>query len=110
MENEKASKRFLAKFHQFTDNKYNVRIKWITKKVKNLFRLKDKNPHPSCKIYEGECICGVSYVGETLRNVETRWKEHEDVKKNSEPAKHLLDNPKHSFKWRVLLPADNALI
>ena len=32
--NEELSKRFMEKFEALTDNKYNVRIKWITKKVK----------------------------------------------------------------------------
>ena len=50
----------MKKFDVFTDNKYDIRIKWITKKVKQLFKLKNRNPHPSCVIYEGE----------TVRNVE----------------------------------------
>ena len=40
-------------------------------------------------IYEGECSCQESYIGETVRNVEIRWQEHEDTQKDSEPAKHL---------------------
>ena len=88
--NEKASKPFLSKFHELTNNRYQVRIKWITKKVKTMFILKDKNPYPSCKVYEGICVCGENYVGETVRNVVTRWKEHEDIRQNSEVAKHLI--------------------
>ena len=51
--NETLSKRFIKKFHEFTNNSYEIRIKWITKKVKQLFKLKSRNPHPSCVIYEG---------------------------------------------------------
>ena len=47
------------------------------------------------------------YIGETNRNVKTRWDEHEDVRKNSEPAKHLLNdtNGNHSFQWRIICNA-----
>ena len=38
--NEEFSNRFMKKFDVFTDNKYNIRITWITKKVKQLFKLK----------------------------------------------------------------------
>ena len=70
--NEEFSKSFMKKFDVFTDNKYDIRIKWITKKVKQLFKLKSRNPHPSCVIYEGVCSCQESYIGETVRNVEIR--------------------------------------
>ena len=33
-------------FHELTNKSYEIRIKWITKKVKQLFRLKSRNPHP----------------------------------------------------------------
>ena len=105
--NEEFSKRFMKKFDVFTDNKYDIRIKWITKKVKQLFKLKSRNPHPSCVIYEGVCSCQESYLGETVRNVEIRSQEHEDTQKDSELAKHLKNNPTHSFTWKVLLPASS---
>ena len=69
------------------------------------FRLKSKNPHPSCVIYEGSCSCSDTYIGETKRNVEVRWLEHEHLKGKSEPAKHLNKNPTHKFSWRVLMSA-----
>ena len=72
----------------------------MTKKVKQFFNLKDKNPHPSCVIYEG-----VSYVGETRRNTEVRWSEHTDIKKDSELAKHLKQNTNHCFTWKILMSA-----
>ena len=56
-------------------------------------------------IYEGVCSCQESYIGETGRNVELRWQEHEDTQKDSEPAKHLKND--HSFTWKFLLPASS---
>ena len=82
-----------------------VVIKWTTRKIKTLFSLKSKNPYPSYKIYEGTCSCGSSYIGETKRNTEVRWNEHNDHRGKSEPAKHLYNNPSHKFSWRVILSA-----
>ena len=45
-QNEIASKRFIKKFHQFTAEKYDIAVKWLTKKVKSLFPLNDRNLHP----------------------------------------------------------------
>ena len=75
------------------------------KEHKNLFNLKSKNPHPACKIYEGACSCGSTYIGETKRNVEIRWSEHEDPKGKSEPAVHLAENKGHCFTWKVIMNA-----
>ena len=99
------SKHFIRKFKTFIDVECTIVIKWVTKKVKTLFSLKSRNPHPACKLYEGSCSCGSSYIGETKRNVEIRWKEHEHPCGKSEPAKHLYQNPSHSFTWRVLMNA-----
>ena len=74
--NETSSKHFLKKFHKLTNELYEIKIKWITKKMRNLFRLKRKNPHPACSIYEGVCICKENYVGETKQNVEIRCEVH----------------------------------
>ena len=59
--------------------------------------------HPACKIYEGICSCSANYIGETKRNVKTRWNEHENPNKNSEPAKHLREFPDHKFDCKILL-------
>ena len=105
-QNERLSKHFIRKIKSFLEVDCTIVIKWITRKIRTLFSLKSKNPHPACKIYQGVCNgCGQSYVGETKRNVEVRWAEHENPKGNSEPAKHLANNPSHSFSWRVLLNA-----
>ena len=103
--NENASRKFIRKFYEFTGNRYQLVIKWKTKKVKNLFFIKDKNPHLSLQIYEGVCSCGDNYIGETERNVVTRWEEHENPGHNSEPAKHLKANPTHTFSWRCIIKA-----
>ena len=68
--------------------------------------MKDKNLHPACKIYEKKnCACSASYISETKRNVETRWNEHENPNKDSEPAKQLRDFPNHKFDWEILFVA-----
>ena len=68
-----------------------------------MFRLKDNNIHPSHVVYHGTCAdCSASYIGESCRNFETRKQEHEDATKQSEPARHLRENPYHHFNWRVI--------
>ena len=96
--NELLSKRFLTKLKSFTNDKVDFAIKW----VRQLFRVKDKNPHLACKIYEGICSCTKNYIVETKRNVEVRWSEHENITKDSEPAKYLRNFPGHKFEWRVI--------
>ena len=71
-QNEIASKQFIKKLQQCTGDKYDITVKWLTKKVKSLFPLKDRNLHPSCKIHKGISSCGETFVGETIRNVEER--------------------------------------
>ena len=56
---------------------------------KSLFQIKENVKHYSCLIYDGNCLCGENYVGESVRNVVLRWTEHENPNKQSEPAKHL---------------------
>ena len=55
--------------------------------------------------HEGSCSCGENYVGEPMRNVVSRWAEHEDQNKQLEPAKHLKYFPDHEFEWKVLTRA-----
>ena len=100
--NENLSKKFIQKFHEFTQDKYSIVIKWNTKKVQSLFKLKSENPHQSCKIYHGVCSCGETYIGETKRNVEVRWDEHNDPSGKSEPSKHSGVNKDHKFTWSIM--------
>ena len=75
------------------------------KKVKSPFTLKDRNLHPSCKIYKGVCSWGETYIGKTIRNVEEGWSQHNCSDDKSEPAKHIADNKEYSFLWSILLAA-----
>ena len=61
-------------------------IIWLTRNIKSLFSLKDKNHRKSHVVYEGQCNCGAKYIGETQGNVTIN--EHEDATKISEPARH----------------------
>ena len=56
----------------------------------------------SCVIYEGKCLFGRRYIGETITNSGIRWNEHESTTGKSESAKHLVDNKSHMFTWKVL--------
>ena len=102
---ENTVKRFLGKLQTFVHHNLDIAIKWSTKKIRSLFWLKDKNPHPACKIDEGICSCSANYISETKRNVETQWNEQENPNKDSEPAKHQRKFPDHKFDWKILLTA-----
>ena len=100
--NEASLKLFMRKFHNFAGSKFDTRIKWITRKTKTLFKLKDKCLHPACKIYHGNCSCGETYIGEAIRNVETRRKEHNLPSEKSKTSKDLKNsNIAHHFSWSV---------
>ena len=103
--NEKRSKNFLNKFYNFTNEKFKLIIRWKTRNLKSLFPLKDKDLHPACKIYKGICSCESTYVGETKRNVEVRYSEHNHPSGKSEPSKHLYQNINHVFTWSVICSA-----
>ena len=105
LKNESLSKQFIKKFDPFTNDTFDVRIKWLTKKVKTMFKVKDKSLHQVCKIYKGVCSCGESYIGETIRNVEVRWDEHSNPMNKSNPSKDIKDNLDHVFNWSVLANA-----
>ena len=68
-ENKNAVKHFIKKFEAFTNHRYLIAIKWVTRKVKSLFKIKSKNPHPSCVIYRGTCSCEDEYTGETKKKL-----------------------------------------
>lgn len=48
-QNKMALKRFMKEFHQFKYEKNDTAAKWLTKKVKSLFPLKDRNLNPLAK-------------------------------------------------------------
>ena len=103
--NEIKSKHFLKKFHHFTKNNFDITISWETRKIQTLFHLKDKKLYPACKIYYGICECGEDYIGKTKRNTITRWSEHDNVTKDSEPSRHLRKHISHALTWRILCHA-----
>ena len=106
--NEEISRNFLQKLDEYTNNRYNFKIIWITRNIRSLFPLKDRVEHMSCVIYQGTCSCGESYIGETVRITDIRWKEHTNPApsaKLTDPAKHVLANPTHTFRWTVLTHA-----
>ena len=105
LKNESSSKQFTKRFDEFTDNRFDVWIKWFTKKVKSLFIVKDKSLHHVCKIYKGVCLCGECYTGEIVRSAEVSWNEHNNPMKKSKPSKHVKDNVDHVFNWSVLTNA-----
>ena len=95
----------MRKFHNFTGSKFDLRIKWITRKTKTLLKLMDKCVHPACKIYHGVCSCGETYIGETIRHVETRWNEQKIPSEKSNPSKHMNSNITRHFSWSVIFNA-----
>ena len=103
--NEVSSKEFMRKFHNFTVSKFDLRIKWITRKTKIIFKLKNKRLYSACKIYQGICSCGETYIRQTIRNVETRWNEHNMPSEKSNASKHLNSSITHHFSWSVIFNA-----
>ena len=108
--NEKYCSYFIDRSVSFTSGKVKFNVVWKTRKIQSLFLLKDNVQHLNCVIYESICSCGEMYVGETIRNCKIRCDEHNDVNKNSEPAKHLAKNTEHEFSCFILARAPvNAL-
>ena len=67
----------------------------VSKKAKALFRVKDISLHRACKICKNVFSCGESYTGETLRNVEIRWNQHNNSMKKLNLSRHIKDNVEH---------------
>ena len=80
--NKIESKHFLKKFHKFTNTSFRIVIAWKTRNIRSLFPLKDKNHYKSCVIYKDDCSCILRYFGETKRNAEVRWNEHNNPTKS----------------------------
>ena len=52
------------------------------------------------------CICDEIYIGETKRNFEIRWMQHNTLSNKSNPPKHLRDID-HRFTCKVICNASN---
>ena len=74
-----------------------------------MFPLKDRIKHKANIVDKEICSSKESYIGETKRNAEIRWKEHcSNNDKKSEVAEHLLKNPGpagHTINWQVITSA-----
>ena len=77
--NEVDSKGFIEKLNTYTKWNLNFFIIWQTRKIESIFKLKDKNIHPSHFIYKDTCICGQTVIGEKESNLEVRVNQHSDV-------------------------------
>ena len=97
-----ASKQFIKKFNYFTNFNFDGRIKWLARKIRTIFQLKDKSLQPVCQIYEGICICGENCIEEAKRNVEIRWMEHNTPSDKLNPAKKLRDSIDQMFPGKVI--------
>ena len=75
------------------------------KQPEGYFELKDKCLLSACKIYLGVCSCGETYIGENIRNVETRWNEHNISSEKPNPSNHLNSNITNHFSWSVICNA-----
>ena len=51
------------------------------------------------------CSWGETYIGETVRNVETRWNEHNMPAEKLNPSKHLNNNITHHFNRSIICKA-----
>ena len=92
------------KYHNYENisNSSRTVITWKTRNIRSLFPLKDKHDYKFCVIYKENCSCGSCYIGETKRNAEARWNEHNNLTKSSESSKHLRSNMNHYFTWPVI--------
>ena len=97
LKNGNSPKQFIKKFDELIDYTFDVRIKWLTKKVKNLFRVKDKYMHQSCKFYKGVYSRSQSCIGKTVENVEILWNKLNNPIKKSNQSNHVKDNVYHVF-------------
>ena len=70
--------------------------------MKQVFKLKNRNPHPGCVIYDWVCVCGQTYISKTGQNIELRWEEHENTSKDFKPGKYLKKNLRHNCFWKIL--------
>ena len=75
-----------------------VKIFYTYSRVSDRLRFKDRSSIVNNAVYYLKCAqCDADYTGETMRNICDRMKEHADPQTDSLVARHILDNPGHSF-------------
>ena len=60
-------KSLLIELKALLEAKIMLIVLWSTRNIKSLFPLKEKVAHRSCAIYEGQCSCKLSYIGEVKK-------------------------------------------
>ena len=66
------STKCISRLNKYTNNKFNMKLIWQSRKIRSIFKLKDKVEHISDVIYKGTCNCIEKYYGVTGRIAETR--------------------------------------
>ena len=73
--------------------KFRIIISWKTIRIQNIIskKLKPRQSveNPPATVYHFTCDCKSVYIGETLRNLETRIKEHGKVTDPTEIGSHI---------------------
>ncbi|XP_047504100.1 uncharacterized protein LOC125049061 [Pieris napi] len=75
------------------------------KKIQQFLRpIKSNTPLQDAGIYKLDCDCGLSYIGQTKRNMSSRLKEHiADIRHRrhtkSAVCEHILDRPNHYIRF-----------
>ena len=90
---------------------YRLNIIWRNNKLSKLYspRLKLGVPtlQKNCSCYKFKCPCGIPYVGETKRILETRIIEHQQPSRNSPIYKHIEKCPVYSLKLHEIYDQPN---
>ena len=100
---------FLDKLQYFIHRKFLTGVKWSTKKIRGFFCLKDENPRPSSKIYEGTYFYLAKNVSKTKENFKTSWNDHKNPNKDFGSAKQLKDFPDHKCNFIVLRTTQTSI-
>lgn len=67
-------------------------------RISDRLRFKDRSPTVNNVIYHLQCsTCSATYVGETRCNIARRMSEHAKTSLDSEVARHIFENPGHTF-------------
>ena len=101
-------RRVCRKFGMKVVFKSGLSLRSMLTKVKDTLALEKK----SKVVYQVPCSCGEIYIGETLRRLETRMKEHRDAcqkgtLEKSALAEHAWENH-HPIKWEETTVIDQA--